>query len=444
MYFTSLVLENVRAFGDRQELLLTDQSGALAQWTLIIGENGVGKTTLLQCLAKMRPVASERPNTSKANEPTEQCVGPAFSDETNNETFDALARDGKDVKLYLKANLSLGKSLDGKSKKKGRAIFTSLTVGRKLGDVETIVPDGTFLNDFKDVLVIGYGASRRMGHSNSSQIAFTASVTSLFDSTLELVDAEQILRDLDYSKLKKAKGAAKLFKRIKEALATILPDIDDPENIKIYPPRTLGLKGKNGVYAKTPYGEVPFSSLSLGYQTVSAWTIDIAWRMFQQYPDSLNPLSEPAIVLVDEIDLHLHPKWQRQIRKELSRHFPNIQFIATAHSPLMAQTYLDANLAVIRREENQAVIINEPTVIQDWRLDQIVTSELFGLSARSPKVEEKMQRRVDLIRKANKTPKQKRELAALDRELEGLPSEEKQEDNDALNIIRRAAEILQK
>ena len=160
MYFTSLVLENVRAFGDRQELLLTDQNGALAQWTLIIGENGVGKTTLLQCLAKMRPVASERPNTGKNKEPTEQCVDPAFSDETSNETFDALVRDGKDVKLFLKASLSSGKSLDGKRKKEGRAIFTSLTVGRKLGKVDTFETDGTFLNDFKEVLVIGYGASR--------------------------------------------------------------------------------------------------------------------------------------------------------------------------------------------------------------------------------------------------------------------------------------------
>ena len=217
MYFTSLVLENVRAFGDRQELLLTDQHGALAQWTLIIGENGVGKTTLLQCLAKMRPVASERSIIRKGKSKkkvTKQCVDPAFSDETNNETFDALVRDGKDVKLFLKASLSLGKSLDDKSKKKGRAIFTSLTVGRKLGDVDTFETDGTFLNDFEEILVIGYGASRHMGHSNSSQIAFTASVISLFDSTLELVDAEQILRDLDYSKLKKAKGAANLFKRI--------------------------------------------------------------------------------------------------------------------------------------------------------------------------------------------------------------------------------------
>ena len=193
----------------------------------------------------------------------------------------------------------------------------------------------------------------------------------MFDSSTELVDAEEILQQLDYSQYKNVRRAKSRLKRLKAALATILPDIGSPKNIEIHP-RTIGLKGKKGVYARTPSGFVPFSNLSLGYQTVSAWTIDIALRLFQEYPDSAKPLSEPAIVLIDEIDLHLHPKWQRKIRKDLSEYFPNVQFIATAHSPLMAQTYLDANLAVIRlehrpehsSEHRQAVIINDPLVVK--------------------------------------------------------------------------------
>jgi AAA domain, putative AbiEii toxin, Type IV TA system len=80
-----------------------------------------------------------------------------------------------------------------------------------------------------------------------------------------------------------------------------------------------------------------------------AWVSDIGWRLFARYPDSLNPFHEPAIVLVDEIDLHLHPKWQRQLRERLTLHFPNVQFIATAHSPLMVQAFLDP--PTICREE---------------------------------------------------------------------------------------------
>ena len=58
IYFNSIELENVRCFGELQRLDLSDESGNPVQWTLILGDNGVGKTTLLQCLAWMRPVLS--------------------------------------------------------------------------------------------------------------------------------------------------------------------------------------------------------------------------------------------------------------------------------------------------------------------------------------------------------------------------------------------------
>ncbi len=68
-----------------------------------------------------------------------------------------------------------------------------------------------------------------------------------------------------------------------------------------------------------------------------AWVIDFASRMVDRYPDSPDPLAEPAVVLVDEIDLHLHPKWQRELIGFLTERFPNTQFIVTAHSPLIVQ-----------------------------------------------------------------------------------------------------------
>ena len=451
IYFTGLTLENVRAFGTLQELSLTSnpETPSPAQWTLIIGENGVGKTTLLQCLAYMRPVPSKRKSDRSPDAPQPvnekpDTIDPAVSDASDNQTFQTLARVGENVDLSLTAHLSSGSSLRTRHKSTTSSIFTNLIVEIRDGKVETIKTNGSDIVDFKEPLVIGYGAGRHMREANSGQAASSAGAESLFDSSIELANAEKILQDLDYSQLKKEPGAGKLLKRLLAALATILPDIGDPKNIEIHGPSSLGLKGKKGVYARTPYGLVPFSSLSLGYQTVSAWTIDLAWRLFQEFPDSPNPLSEPAIVLVDEIDLHLHPKWQRQIRKELSEHFPNVQFIATAHSPLMAQTYLDANLAVIRRESNQAVIVNDPLVVKDWRLDQVVTSELFGFdSARPPDVEEKMKRQVELVQKKRKTPSEKRELDLLDRSLSKLPTAELHTDNEALEIIRRAAKLLE-
>ena len=63
IYFSALELENVRCFGRLQTLSLTDEDANPVQWTLILGDNGVGKTTLLQCLAWMKPVVSEEKET---------------------------------------------------------------------------------------------------------------------------------------------------------------------------------------------------------------------------------------------------------------------------------------------------------------------------------------------------------------------------------------------
>src|SRR5207247_4303505 len=70
---------------------------------------------------------------------------------------------------------------------------------------------------------------------------------------------------------------------------------------------------------------------------------DLASRLVERYPDSPDPLAEPAVVLVDEIDLHLHPQWQRKLMGFLSARFPSTQFIATAHSPLVVQAAAGAD-----------------------------------------------------------------------------------------------------
>ena len=80
--------------------------------------------------------------------------------------------------------------------------------------------------------------------------------------------------------------------------------------------------------------ELDVGQLSDGERGVLALVLDLARRLSQANPSLDNPLSEGhAVVLIDEIDLHLHPKWQRQIVHNLTTTFPKCQFIATTHSP---------------------------------------------------------------------------------------------------------------
>src|SRR5206468_2266596 len=139
-----------------------------------------------------------------------------------------------------------------------------------------------------------------------------------------------------------------------------------------------------------------------GYRTLIAWMVDFASRLVERYPDSANPLAAPAVALVDEIDLHLHPLWQRQLMRYLTECFSNTQFIVTAHSPLIVQAAAeDANIALLRREDDHVVIDNDVERIRGWRIDQLLTSDLFGLpSARPPQFDALLERHKELMTKS--------------------------------------------
>lgn len=85
--------------------------------------------------------------------------------------------------------------------------------------------------------------------------------------------------------------------------------------------------------------------LSDGERGMLALVLDLAQRLSQANPGLVNPIQEgEAVVLIDELDLHLHPKWQRQIVRQLTETFPNCQFIATTHSPFIIQSLIQGNL----------------------------------------------------------------------------------------------------
>ena len=128
-------------------------------------------------------------------------------------------------------------------------------------------------------------------------------------------------------------------------------------------------------------GDMRFDELGFGYQTTLTWLADFCKRMFELSPDAENPLHEEAVVLVDEIDLHLHPKWQRDLVPTLSKIFPNVQFIVTTHSPHVLQSMEDVNLYVLRRDAESGEIEAERSNVTNftgWTVEEIlgVTMEL--------------------------------------------------------------------
>jgi hypothetical protein len=235
-----------------------------------------------------------------------------------------------------------------------------------------------------------------------------------------LADAQEILENLDYQ-VSKNRSDERLFERMKTAVARLLPEDIKAEDIEVRGPRAMG----GGVQVRTPSGMTPFRDLSLGYKTMFSWTVDLAWRLFKAFPASDDPLAESAIVLIDEVDLHFHPRWQRDLRRRLLEQFPKVQFIASTHNPVTAQQTLSegGNVAVVGWAGEEAHIRNNPIKRDDWGIDQILTSNLFGFeTARTLDAEAKLEERLNLIRTPNRTAEQNRRLHELDEFAASLPT----------------------
>ena len=114
---------------------------------------------------------------------------------------------------------------------------------------------------------------------------------------------------------------------VRRAVEALFTDLHDP-HIELNPLRFAIRQGQE---------TLNIAQLSDGYQTLLGLVIDLSSRMAMGNPHLEDPLTAKALVMVDEVDLHLHPKWQAHILADLLRVFPNTQFIVTTHSPFIVE-----------------------------------------------------------------------------------------------------------
>jgi energy-coupling factor transporter ATP-binding protein EcfA2 len=428
-YLLDLSIRNVRCFGpEEQTLRLSDAQGGPAPWTVILGDNGVGKTTLLQCLVALEP---RRHLTSLIGE-----VSVIFADlpvhlPTGSSENWRIYRDWSQPEITtIQGRVTLEGGLRSSNAPSDTAqIVVPTSSDRSFRSFAS--PDKRLLG----LRCFAYGATRQMGSAALNRRTEDPAA-SLFRDDVTLVDAEEWLLVEDYARSRGgSEESDRRLERVKRVLLDLLPDAEDL--------RIVFLSSKPVIEVKTPYGWVSLSDLSLGYRTMIAWTVDLASRMFDLYPRSPNPLAEPAVVLIDEVDLHLHPKWQRELRSHLTERFPNVQFVVTAHSPLVVQASENENIVVLRREGDHVVIDNDVETVRGWRVDQVLTSDLFGLeTARPPEYDALIHDRNRLLSKDTLDERDRARLGQLESRISKLPAGETPEDLEAMEIIREAATRL--
>ena len=140
------------------------------------------------------------------------------------------------------------------------------------------------------------------------------------------------------------------LKAIRKAIERMVPGVSDPR-IKLRPLR-FAVSVESG--AGKPE-ELALDQLSGGYRSVLALAADLARRMAQGNPHLADPLESEAVVLIDEVDLHLHPRWQQRVLVDLRQAFPNTQFIVSTHSPQVLTTVRPEHIVELRREDGRIV-----------------------------------------------------------------------------------------
>ena len=240
--------------------------------------------------------------------------------------------------------------------------------------------DKAILKAERSYFVVAYGASRRLNRGNESfhlskrfSSPRSVNIQTLFNPDASLVSLTNWAMELDYQK------SSAGLNIIKKALNQFLLS-----TVKF---KRIDKKQKTLIFS-TPDGEVPLEQLSDGYQNVSAWVGDLMYNVTNTFSDYKDPLKVRGLLLIDEIDLHLHPTWQRLLHLFLKEKLPNMQVVASTHSPLTAQQAEEGELYALRRQKNNIELIPFIGDPSKMLLHQLLASPVFGVfSDESLKIE---------------------------------------------------------
>lgn len=412
MRIEQITLKNVRLFGGNEQVLTFDSGKNI---TILLGNNGSGKSTILDTLSVMlSSFIGVFPGNSLKN----------FKDS------DVHIEDDNHMADYLYAKMNL--NVDGNHYqltryRKGLNKPQSSEIKEFKGYAENLKTQIAAGENVNLPILAYYGTGRGQIKAPERKRGFQTVFAQwdCYNSSLEAsTDFKRFFAWYDMMEDEERRERERrrdfnyhsaLLQVVRHAIEAFVDNKYRNPHIDIHPLRFVMDEYEDGRKMK----ELRLEQFSDGYKIVIAMVADIASRMAEGNPMMENPLEASGIILIDEIDLHLHPKWQREILRKLHEVFPNVQFIVTTHSPIILQGASDIAQVVVLDGTNIRSCSSEFT---NYDVSQILLSELFGLkSVQAPIYDRDIQEQEDLLKRYGQlTDEEKNRLDVLDEKLKGL------------------------
>jgi len=359
-----------------------------SNWTILLGNNGTGKSTILKALAlalagkesgsiAADPLIREHPSVQEA----------VITVDTDNESYRTVIR-------------------------------------KNLGGAADVEWPKTRAIEREGMLILGFPPMRSGTRASNSSISLEDNKIPMSDDLLPLV---QGVVDLRLNRLKEwIMGLAQRKNKAGDSMRPVAEVLFKKVSVLLRGTDLSFERIDNGVVVNTVDGALPIEQISQGMTSLLSW-VGVLWqRLYEVY--GANAEDRPAVVLMDEIDAHMHPLWQQLLVPELKKIFPNVQFIATTHSPMIvAGRFRDEVLVCTRDGERKPMMERLAMDFERLRVDQILTSPAFGLAgARDYETVGKQNRYRALVEALVLSDKEKEELASLRRDpaIAGLQVEE--------------------
>lgn len=358
----------------RLELALRPPGSERASATMLLGENSTGKSSVLQAIAI--PLMSQA-NLSRLRLNAEDFVSRA----KGSWQFERTGALSVTLRFADRTSVALSYSEDD---------------------------NGFVVTGRKKVTLLAYG-SRRIFQAN---VAGTPN-RSLFNPMAALPDPSAWLHGLD----------GKQFDAVARAMRAILA---------LRPDDTISRS--DGVVLVQAHGRTsPIEHMSDGYRSLFGMASDIMRNMLEDWG---NFEYARGIVLIDEIETHLHPRWKLRVMGALRQAMPHVQYIATTHDPLCLRGMRNGEVQLMYRgEDDEVALLTDLPDIELLRIEQILTSDYFGLFSTAEPAQERILKELSGLaqnRDSDLAPEQRTRRDELLEQYGGIPNIRESRDRQIL------------